>query len=104
MKPSRVAGEDKLPEISDRAVHVPAILSRRGTRLEPARVGALAYGRGTGTDAAANQRTTASWTRWPAIDILANHKTRIIEKGLVRLLRALKTLKPLTFNWRPRSG
>ena len=27
MKPSRVAGEEKLPEISDRAVHVPAILS-----------------------------------------------------------------------------
>ena len=37
--------------------------------------GALAYGRGTGTEAAANRRTTASWTRWPAIDILANHKT-----------------------------
>ena len=39
MKPSRVAGEEKLPENSDRAVHVSAILSRRGTRLEPARAG-----------------------------------------------------------------
>ena len=29
----------KLPEISDRAVHVSAILSRRGTRLEQARAG-----------------------------------------------------------------
>ena len=75
MKPFRVAGEDKLPDISDQAVHVAGstFMSRYPTGAGAG--GALAYGRGTGTEAAANRRTTVSWTRWPAIDTLPNNKT-----------------------------
>ena len=44
MKPSRVAGEEKEPDILDRAVHVPTIRSRRSTRPEPARLGTSQMG------------------------------------------------------------